>query len=183
MDYWRIAVLIGIVIFLFSAFLPLVSYIISFSLADYYGLQAGIQQLGVDKWTMPKGLEGLFITMLLYPITLILGFVAIWKRSLALAAGSLGIVCWLSAFAAVSYFKINTDPRFSLLIHYESGIFLGLIGAVILLMSFFLKPEKRGFAPVHPPLPNRFCTFCGAELSDQDAFCKKCGTTVLSGNE
>ena len=181
MDYWRIVALVRIATFSVSAFIPLVSSLISLSLIDFYGLEIGIQKPPFGTWTMPNDLAMVFVTMFLYPITLILGFLTLLRRRLALAAGSVGIVCWLSAFLAVSNWKLNYSPQeFSMLIQYGAGIFFGLVGGVIILISFFLKPEKWGFTPVHPPLPNRFCTFCGAELNDQDAFCRKCGKAVLS---
>ena len=137
LETWRATALIGSVIFLFSAFLPFLSvFIVSVSLGDYYYQLFTMQNLPT--------VYGVLHTMILYPLTLVLAFVGILKRRFTLVAGIVGVLCWIFALFSVSIYKLNFNPStWSGMIQYGTGIFIGLIGAFILLVSFFLKPHAR----------------------------------------
>lgn len=147
LEYWQIATLLGTVVFLVSAFMPLISIqalgaSMSINLIDAYSAfakgEGEIMQIGV----------GFLLTLVLYPITVIFGFVSLVTRKVALAAGILGIVCWIGSLWAISALKswmVQQSPFGELaagMIQYGVGIFMGIIGAIILLVAYFLRRRE-----------------------------------------
>jgi len=132
LDYWKIAVFVGTIIFLVSAFLPLITVTVldttvSITLIDLYSALTNAGEQTARDITALSRLHGILLTIVLYPITMILGFVSIAKRRAALAAGILGIICWLGATMALSSLQA--------LQYTGLGIYMGLIGAIILLVA------------------------------------------------
>ncbi len=95
---------------------------------------------------------GLLLTLILYPVTVILGFVSIAKQRVSLAAGIVGIICWAGAVIMVTGLQSLSGIAAGL-IQYGNGIFVGFIGAIILLVTHFLKLTKIVSQPVPPPPP------------------------------
>lgn len=154
MEYWKIMVLVGTIIFLISAFLPLITVTVldqpaSISLVDLYSVLAQAGEQSIGDVTVPSGLYGILLTIFLYPVTVIMGFVSIAKRKVALAAGILGIVCWLGSIIALSSLEA--------LQYTGLGVYVGFIGSIIFLVSFALKPAitkpQVPATPVPPPPP------------------------------
>jgi len=151
LETWQVVALIGAVIFLFAGFLPLISasamfVTISFSLVDMYRFitspQPGTPTPPEMTISIPTGAYMLILALILYPITIILGFLSIIKQKLSLIAGILGIICWIGGIWFV--YDLNT---LSLgVLNYGIGIFVGFVGAIILLAAFFVK--RREVAPL-----------------------------------
>lgn len=158
MEYRRIVVLLGAIIFLVSGFLPLLSaswlvleeskFAASPSLFDIYSSFGQLGQVGITPiaTAIPSGALVILLTIVLYPIAIVLGFAGILKSKLALVAGILGIICWIGAIMTVSSlqsFVESIPPIYgSFSVEYGYGIFVGLIGAIIMLVAYFL--EKLG---------------------------------------
>lgn len=168
MQFWKITALIGTLVFTFSAFLPLVTagilgFTFSVNLIDLYRAigylvrQSGGSMPGTGS-TIPLPTEayasaiGLLLTLILYPVTVILGFVSIAKQRVSLAAGIVGIICWAGAVIMVTGLQSLSGIAAGL-IQYGNGIFVGFIGAIILLVTHFLKLTKIVSQPVPPPPP------------------------------
>jgi hypothetical protein len=158
LDYWKIVALIGTVIFLFSGFLPLISDNLfspsaSFSLFNLYTIAAqGItsgEGSTVGTVSMDVGAIGILLTFILYPIAVILGFVSIAKRKVAMAAGILGLLCWVGAMIALS--SLNAMQYAGL------GVYIGIAGAIIIAIAYFMKPSPAP-APqaAYPPPPQQY---------------------------
>jgi hypothetical protein len=132
MEKWQISAVIGTIIFLAAGFLPLISFSIlgvsfSFSLIDMYGALGGAMAAGAT-----IGFDLFLLTMILYPITIILGFASIIKPVLATIAGILGIICWIGAMLTISVYSMG-------MLQYGIGVYVGLLGAIILLATRFIK--------------------------------------------
>lgn len=144
LEYWKIVALVGAVIFGVSVFLPVYSALgFSRSLLDEY------QDLGSIDWgsafsSYPASAVGLLLLAILWPIALVLCIVSIFKHRIALAAGAVGIICWIGA---IMY--IMGGPA-SGLIQYGAGIFVGFAGAIVLLVAYYIKP-KPVTSQVLPP--------------------------------
>ena len=162
MEYWKIAALVGAIVFLVSAFLPLVAAgLFGLSLVDLYSLigwafgqsevSLGLVDLPAEA-TVP--MIGILLTLILYPITVILGFVSFLKRKLALVAGILGIICWVGAIIFIASIQ-SMLGMFAEVLGYGAGIFVGLAGAIILLVASFLKiggtSQQAAIQPPPPP--------------------------------
>jgi hypothetical protein len=134
METWQIAAIIGTIIFIIAGALPLISIlgIYGLSLFDLYGYL-----LGGAAGPVSAGSYGILLTVILYPITIILGFVSIIKHKLAIIAGILGIICWIGAILTVS----EATALAGGLVQYGYGIYVGFVGAVILLVTHFIKPK------------------------------------------
>jgi hypothetical protein len=184
---WQIAAILGTVIFLFSGFLDLLSSVFySFSLLDFYELEMGMKP-SLNYQGLPSNLSAIYLTMILYPITIILGVLlltVIPKRSLGLTAGSVGILGWICALVAVSNVRYVQIGRTTITVaQYGIGIFAGLIGAGILLASGLLPSYMSTVSKPRQPFPSvqpKYCTVCGAELQEEDVYCRKCGTVIPS---
>jgi len=149
--------LIGTVIFLVSAFMPLISIqalgmSISITLIDVYTSIGKETDMSTTQGQMPSEAMpialGFILTLILYPVTVILGFVSLLRRKLVLVAGILGIICWIGAIWAIAELKslIAQQPFGQLaaaMIQYGIGIFAGIAGAIIILVAYFLKPKQE----------------------------------------
>jgi hypothetical protein len=122
MDYWKIVALVGTIIFLVSGFLPMISASeFSFSLFNLY----------TGSVTIDAGVIGILLTIILYPVAVILGFVSILKRKVAMVAGIVGLICWIGTLAYLA--QANAVS------HAGVGIYVGIAGAVIITIAYFLK--------------------------------------------
>jgi hypothetical protein len=148
LQYWKIVALIGTIVFLVSVFLPFIAVPVfdttaTISLLDLYNsiMQAGEQSAG--NVNVPVGVYGILLTVFLYPITVILGFIGVFRRTIALAAGIIGIICWLGAVVALNGLEA--------LQYMGIGIYVGFVGAIILIIAYALKP--RAMTPQGPVAP------------------------------
>jgi hypothetical protein len=122
MDYGKIVALVGTIIFLVSGFLPMISASeFSFSLFNLY----------TGSVTIDAGVIGILLTIILYPVAVILGFVSILKRKVAMVAGIVGLICWIGTLAYLA--QANAVS------HAGVGIYVGIAGAVIITIAYFLK--------------------------------------------
>lgn len=143
MDYWKIVALVGTIIFLVSGFLPMISASeFSFSLFNLY----------TGSVTIDAGVIGILLTIILYPVAVILGFVSILKRKVAMVAGIVGLICWIGTLAYLA--QANAVS------HAGVGIYVGIAGAVIITIAYFLKAslpptqtasQDTTFPPPPPP--------------------------------
>lgn len=140
MDYWKIVALVGTIIFLVSGFLPMISASeFSFSLFNLY----------TGSVTIDAGVIGILLTIILYPVAVILGFVSILKRKVAMVAGIVGLICWIGTLAYLA--QANAVS------HAGVGIYVGIAGAVIITIAYFLKtsllPTQTAAQNTTFPLP------------------------------
>jgi hypothetical protein len=135
LNYWKIAAFIGTAIFLLSGFMPMVSdtYGSSISLLDLY---AAIGQGRGSSVTLAIDLAtfGILLTLILYPVTIVLGFVAMANRKVAIIAGILGLICWIGTVAYLA--------QFDAISYAGSGVFMGIVGAIAIASAFFLRPSR-----------------------------------------
>ena len=152
METWQVIALVGTVIFLIAGFLPLISasvmfVTISFSLVDMYRFITSPQPEAPTTPEMtipiPTGAYMLFLSLVLYPITIILGFLSVVKQKIALIAGILGIICWIGGI----WFVYDLNTLAMGMLNYGIGIFVGFIGAIILLVAFFVKRREATPSP------------------------------------
>jgi hypothetical protein len=92
---------------------------------------------------------GLLITIILFPITVIIGFVSLaTSPKLAIVAGVLGIICWLGSLSAILQLKsivAETAPFGAMaagLIQIGYGVYIGILGAILLLISYFIATSE-----------------------------------------
>lgn len=97
----------------------------------------------VGSITLYTATIGILLTMVIYPIVLVLGLVSLIKRKIAILAGILGLVCWIGTLAYLA--------QFDFLSYTGLGVYLGIAGAVIMAIAYFLKPSPT--APQIAPLP------------------------------
>lgn len=115
------------------------------SLFHMYSLLIQGGEASSGEIVVTAGAVGALLTVILYPITVLLGFVSIIKQKIAIIAGILGIICWvgwlmaLNEFGAVQYAGL--------------GVYIGFVGAIILLIAFFIKPKEMVAPPLPPPPP------------------------------
>ena len=138
MEKFQITAIIGTIIFLIAGALPILSVFgfFSFSLFDLYNAVFSATGAGAGGVSITTGSVGLMLTLILYPITIILGFVSVVKHKLSIIAGILGIICWIGAILAVNELIAIGGG----LVQYGYGIWVGFIGAIILLITYFIKP-------------------------------------------
>ncbi|MEM3581335.1 MAG: hypothetical protein QXQ64_08790 [Candidatus Bathyarchaeia archaeon] len=127
MEKWQITAILGTIIFLIAGFLPLASFL---------GIVAGGSLIDLYSAALGGGAApaSALLVMILYPITVILGFVSIIKHKLAIIAGILGIICWIGAILFINEISGGV-------LGYGYGIYVGFIGAIILLVTYFIKPK------------------------------------------
>ena len=143
MDYGKIVALVGTIIFLVSGFLPMISASeFIFSLFNLY----------TGKVTIDAGVIGILLTIILYPVAVILGFVSVLKRKVAMVAGIVGLICWIGTLAYLA--QSNAVSLAGV------GIYVGIAGAVIMAIAYFLKAslpptqtasQDTTFPPPPPP--------------------------------
>jgi len=163
MKTWRIVALIGTLVFIFAAPLPLISVFgetLSMSLIDVYSLlgQPAPTQGGDSQWS--SALTGigvaLMLTIILFPVTLILGLISVaTSPKLAIVSGVLGVICWSGSVFAVLQLKalIASYPGGQLaasLIQIGFGVYVGILGALMLLASYFVAKHEEAKAVVAP---------------------------------
>jgi len=170
MEAWRVIAVIGTVVFVFSAVLPLISVqfigTFSISLLDLYSAigRGGTTSTPEIPSELTEPFEragiGLLMTIILFPITAIIGFIsAATSRKLALAAGILGIICWLGSIWAILELKsLLAQQLFGQLaagmIQFGNGIFVGILGALIMLLSYFIRLPQTKAATTAPQPPS-----------------------------
>jgi hypothetical protein len=149
LEKYKVAALIGTIIFFLSGVLPLISlslfdFSYYFSLFETYGLvlQGGASSSG--SFTVTAGSAGILLTIILYPIALILGIVSIFKRKVAIGAGILGLMCWIGWVLALNELQAVSYAGLAL--------YVGFMGAIILLIASALKPTTTMQQPP-PPAP------------------------------
>jgi hypothetical protein len=147
LHYWRIVALVGTIIFSLSGVAPMVSYgllnpTISLSLFNLYSAVGQGWNI-FDSAPLDTATIGILLTMIIYPIALILGLVSLIKRKIAILAGTLGLVCWTGTLAYLA--------QFDFLSYTGLGVYIGIAGAVIMAIAYFLKPSST--APQIAPLP------------------------------
>ena len=141
--YWRIAAFVGTIIFAVSGILPVVSgSYSSASLFDvYYAIMQGYDVLGPV--TLNAATVGIVLTIVLYPIGIVLGLASLIRRKIALLAGILGLVCWIGTLTYLA--------QYDFLSYAGIGIYVGIVGAIIIELAYFLKPSAA--APPSTPAP------------------------------
>ena len=136
----------GTAIFLLSGFLPLFHAVRTYNLIDLYELEwgwigeslfwSGLRNSEVLKW--------IYVSMILYPITLILSHFCIFICKLVYLPGISGVICWFSALATVTYYNMAYGlPDFQ----YGIGIFVGIAGAILLVSGYYMK-LRRGHCAI-----------------------------------
>lgn len=155
---WQILGSIGILVFFFSAALPLIFIyfigVFSMNLVDLYrwfGYGLPIFE-PASEWTQAFSsvAAGFLLTAMLFPITILVWFASFRIGSKAcLIAGSLGMVCWLGSLFAVIQLKLlaaQVGGPFGGLaasfIQIGYGVYVGILGSVILLVSYFVSTHE-----------------------------------------
>lgn len=159
---WQILAFNATLALFFSGALPFVSIhfigIFSMSLFDLYrGYGVSIPE------SLPEFTEefsavgaGLVLIAILFPISLIVGFASLRIGPKAcLIAGSLGMICWSGSLLAIIQLKLSIaqsgGPLGGLvagLIQIGYGIYSGILGSAILLISYFVAIHEAKKAPV-----------------------------------
>lgn len=165
LEYWRITVLVGIVVFLFSLTLPLVS-IAQWTNISLFDVYSHAEDLSLPDNAVVRATLGrlfsvreykeqtqgatlkLLTTIILFPVALAIGVMSLLiSHKIALVSGILGIVCWLSSIWAIMEIKSITIEKgaqsWSEAITFGSGIFMGIVGAVILIVSYFIGFRRQ----------------------------------------
>ena len=157
---WQMLTLIGVVVFGFSAVLPLISvhFIMDFTtnLVDVYGwigrgFPAGGEVMSILSNAFSSIWIGLIVTVILFPITIIVAFASLkMGAKLCLIAGVLGIICWLGALFSVEQFKVmvaqSGGPFGALIaswIQIGYSVYVGILGSVILVASYVVATIER----------------------------------------
>jgi len=162
-DYGKIMtmiiVLIGAILFTVSAF---VHFVPRLSLIDLYGYMGlFLENMGVSSGAAVFAI-GLLITGILHPITMALGFLSVIKLKLTRVAGILGIISCAMAIMAVSALKYRG-------LGYGVGIWVGLAGAIILIISNYIGKMISAAVSAGPPPPPPgvapTCPTCGQPLT------------------
>jgi len=132
LDHRKIVASIGAILFALSGVLPLISDPF-FNLFDLYASIWRLQQ-GPGHVTINVGTIGILLTIILYPVAVILGFVSIAKRRMALVAGILGLACW---FGTLTYLA-----SLGFVSHAGFGVYVGILGAIFMVIAHFRKPSS-----------------------------------------
>lgn len=155
MEYYKVAALIGTIVFLLSAFLPIASnslfdFSSTFNLIGVYGLLGQGGEASGGPVSVAVTAYGILLTIILYPVAVILGIISIAKRKFSIAAGVLGIVCWVGALLMLSAVPLIDNP----LQYTGLGVYIGFVGAIILAAAYFIKPGAAvPQATMPPPAP------------------------------
>jgi hypothetical protein len=145
----KVAALIGTIVFLLSGVLPLVSvslfdFSYYFSLFNAYSLVMQGGSSSSASFTVTAGSVGVLLMIILYPVALILCLVSIFKRKVAAVAGILGLICWIGWAMALNELQVMSYAGLAL--------YVGFLGAIILLIASALKPMTTApQAPAPPP--------------------------------
>jgi hypothetical protein len=140
----------------------------SISLFDFYGLVGGSNSTGLLANYTPQAImappsfgAALLVTMVLFPIVVVAGFVSVIRPKLTILAGILGVLCWLGSLFAVLQLKSLISQQGALgalaagSIQIGSGVYMGILGAVILLASYFaaIREARALDPPLDPQAP------------------------------
>lgn len=155
---WQILGSIGILLFFFSAALPLVFIyfigVFSINLVDLYRwFGYGLPIFDpTPEWTQAFSsvAAGFLLIAILFPTTIIVWFASFKIGPKAcLIAGSLGMVCWLGTLFAIIQLKLLTAQLMGPLgglaadfIQIGYGVYVGILGSVILLVSYFVATHE-----------------------------------------
>ena len=168
MKIWQILAFNATLVLFFSGALPFISIhfigIFSMSLFDLYrgfGLSIPESLSELTEAFSSVG-AGLLFIAILFPISLIVGFASLRIGPKAcLIAGSLGMICWLGSLLAIIQLKLSMaqsgGPLGGLvagLIQVGYGIYGGLLGSAILLISYFVAMYEERKAAVSPSTTN-----------------------------
>lgn len=150
MESYKVTALIGTIVFLLSGILPLVSnslfdFSYYFSLLNLYNLvlQGGSSYSGA--FTVTAGSVGFLLMIILFPVALILGLISIFRRRVAVVAGILGLICWIGG--AIGLNELQAMQYAGL------ALYIGILGAIILLIASALRPTTTAGQPLPPPPP------------------------------
>jgi len=77
---------------------------------------------------------GLLLTLILYPVAVILGFVSIINGKVAIIAGILGLACWIGTLVYL--------VQFDAISYTGNGIYMGIVGATVTASAYFLRPPQ-----------------------------------------
>ena len=166
MKIWQILASIGTLVFFFSGALPLISIhfigIFSISLFDLYnwfGSGLPISE-SPPEWTQAFSsvAMGFLLIAILFPITIIVGFASLRiGPKVCLMAGSLGMICWLGSLFAITQMKLLIAQSGGLFgglvasfIHIGYGVYGGILGSVMLLISYFVAAHETKKAAGSP---------------------------------
>lgn len=155
---WQILGSIGILLFFFSAALPLVFIyfigVFSINLVDLYRwFGYGLPIFDpTPEWTQAFSsvAAGFLLIAILFPTTIIVWFASFKIGPKAcLIAGSLGMTCWLGSLFAIIQLKLLTAQLMGPLgglaadfIQIGYGVYVGILGSVILLVSYFVATHE-----------------------------------------
>jgi len=151
LDYWKIVALVGTVIFLLSGFLPMIADSLfnptaSLSLFSLY-TQIGQPQSTTGSVTIDVATIGLLLTIILWPIALILDFVSIVRKKASVAAGILGLLCWIGTLIALAQYNVTQYAGI--------GVYIGIVGALIVAAAYFIQPGSAPPQTATPPPPSQ----------------------------
>ena len=107
----------------------------------YYAIEQGWNVFGPV--TLDAATIGILLTIILYPIALVLGLASLIRRKIAILAGILGFVCWIGTLTYLA--------QFDFLSYTGLGVYIGIAGAIIIEIAYFLKPSST--APPSAPSP------------------------------
>jgi hypothetical protein len=160
LENWKTVAFVGAIVFLISGFLPLISsslfdFSFWYSLINLYASLGQTVETGAGAANVSVGSIGILLTIILYPVAIILGFVSIARRKVALAAGILGIICWIGAMAAINEILSGIPDLGSPLQYVGLSAYIGFIGSIILIIASVMKPSgiPRQAAPPAPAPP------------------------------
>jgi len=155
---WQVLALTGGSVFFLSGALPLISIhfigIFSMNLLDLYrGFAHWLSISGSPpEWTeaFSTVAVGFILTAILFPITLIAVFASLRIGPKAyLIGGCLGMICWLGSLFAIIQLKLliaQLGGPFGGLaasfIHIGYGIYGGILGSAILLLSYLVAAHE-----------------------------------------
>ncbi len=161
LDNWKIVALVGTIVFLISGFLPLISaslfdFSFWYSLLNLYASLGQTVETGAGAASVSAGSIGILLTIILYPLAIVLGLVSIARRKIALAAGILGIICWIGAMIAINEILSGIPDIGSPLQYVGLSAYIGFIGSIILIIASAMKPSgvpRQAAPPPAPPPP------------------------------
>lgn len=140
MRYFKVAAFVGTILFLLSGFLPLITV----SVLDT-SMSVSLLNIYTALSARPYGI---ILTIVLYLVAVVLGFVSIIKRKIAIVAGILGLLCWIGALMT-----LGAIP--GALQYTGIGVYVGIVGAIIMAVAFFMKPSVTTPQPATPAPPPR----------------------------
>ncbi len=158
MKIWQIAVFNGTLVLLLSGALPLISIhfmgTFSLSLFDLYTEFGFNPSLLESSYELTEALSsvvaGLILTVILFPIAVAVGFASLRIGPRAcLVASFLGMMCWISSLFALIQLKLSMAQSGGPLgglaasfIQIGYGVHGGILGSVILLISYFVARNE-----------------------------------------